>query len=458
MSIIQLHHVSKCFTLEPERPRSFQELVLGFLLRRPRHRPKELLWALQDISFEVQAGEMIGIIGSNGSGKSTCLKLLTRIFEPTSGRIQVDGRVSALLELGVGFHPELTGRENIYLHGSMLGLPRRELARQIDDIVAFAEMERFVDIPVKFYSSGMYVRLAFAAAINVHPDVLLIDEVLAVGDQHFQHKCIQRIEEMRSQGVTIVFVSHDLATVERLCDRVLWFDEGRLHDEGEPKAVIPHYLAAVDPDAAATWAGTTPHETQPAEPVCNHMEQTLALSACIDDNPPPCKAPIEENPLSESLPAGCQPRRWGSRRAEITDVRFLDKDGHPLTKLTADQPVTIAFQYRAFEPIQEPAFGVAIHRVDGLHISGCNTAMANYHIPHIVGTGEVRFHIERLPLLEGEYLLSVAVHKADDSECYDYLSHWYPFRVVRGQAIPYVGVMRLAASWEHLPTSSEKRP
>ncbi|MFH1084420.1 MAG: ABC transporter ATP-binding protein, partial [Chloroflexota bacterium] len=190
MPIIDLVRVSKCFHLYPDRPRSLQEVALQ-ALRRPRwHRNGETLWALRDVSFGVEPGQTVGIIGSNGSGKSTCLKLLTRIIQPTSGQVRVQGRVAALLELGAGFHPELTGRENIFLQGAVQGMSRREMVARLDEIVAFAELERFIDVPVKVYSSGMYVRLAFATAIHVQPDVLLVDEVLAVGDQSFQHKCM----------------------------------------------------------------------------------------------------------------------------------------------------------------------------------------------------------------------------------------------------------------------------
>jgi lipopolysaccharide transport system ATP-binding protein len=245
MPAIRVADVSKRFLLRRDRPRSFQELAVNGLRRRKSHNREEVFWALQDVSFLVERGETVGIVGANGAGKSTCLKLLARILEPTAGTIEVEGRVSAILELGSGFHPELTGRENITLYGSILGLRRREMARRFDEIVAFAELERFIDIPVKFYSSGMYVRLAFATAINVSPDILLLDEVLAVGDQSFQKRCLVRINELEASGMTIVFVSHSLDAVKGLCDRALWLDGGTLREDGATEAVVARYLEHV---------------------------------------------------------------------------------------------------------------------------------------------------------------------------------------------------------------------
>jgi lipopolysaccharide transport system ATP-binding protein len=460
MSIIQLDRVFKCFTLEPERPRSFQELVLGAFRRQPR-RPREVLWAVDGVSFGIEPGEMVGLVGSNGSGKSTCLKLLARIFEPTSGTVRVEGRVAALLELGAGFHPELTGRENVYLHGSVLGMPRRDIQRQMGEIVAFAELERFIDVPVKFYSSGMYVRLAFAAAIHVRPDILLIDEVLAVGDQHFQHKCIDHIRKMRAQGVTIVFVSHDLATVGELCDRVLWLHEGRLREQGRPDVILPHYVEAIDPEAQADQVAAVDDAA-----VANGIEGLSAPIAAFEPPPvvadaettcPDAAREAEEEP--HPSPSVCAPRRWGSGRVEILDVYWLNGHDAPVSRLATDQPATAVIRYRAHQAIDDVVFGVAIHRTDGLHISGCNTRLCGVDLPPIEGTGEMRYHLERLPLLPGEYRLSVAIHKADNSEDYDYRSHWYSLEVGDAdynghRAARQEGIVYMAADWLHTPGNS----
>ena len=236
---IHFENVSKRFMLQHERPRSFQEVFV----HRFRRASKSEFWALRNVSFEVKQGETVGLIGANGSGKSTVLKLTSRIIEPTSGRITVSGRLSALLELGAGFHPDLTGRENIYLNGSILGLSRRDMARKFDDIVAFADLGQFIDMPVRSYSSGMHMRLGFSVAIHVDPEILLVDEVLAVGDQAFQAKCFRKIEELQREGVTIVLVSHDLDEVNRLCDWVMWLANGELKALGPSVEVTARYRA-----------------------------------------------------------------------------------------------------------------------------------------------------------------------------------------------------------------------
>ena len=250
MAIVEVDKVSKRFWMHQDRPRSFQDLALT-LFRRGRRQAREEFWALRDVTFSVQPGEAVALIGENGSGKSTCFKLLTRIIEPTSGTISVKGRVSALLELGAGFHPELTGRENVFLNCAILGMPRREVQKRFDSIVGFAEMERFIDVPVKFYSSGMYVRLAFATAINVDAEVLVFDEVLAVGDQSFQARCIERINELKNTGITILFVSHDLDAVRSLCPRAIWLDGGKLCADGPTESVATQYIQHLHLKSAA---------------------------------------------------------------------------------------------------------------------------------------------------------------------------------------------------------------
>lgn len=239
--MIRFENVSKRFVLHHERPRSFQELLVG--LRRRPNGTREEFWALRDVDFEVQAGETVGLVGPNGSGKSTVLKLISRILEPNSGRVTVKGKVSALIELGAGFHPDLTGRENVFLLGSIMGITNKEMARRFDRIVGFAELEQFIDTPVKHYSSGMYMRLAFAAAINVDAEILLIDEVLAVGDQEFQEKCHKAIGEFQKAGMTMVVVSHDLGLIRRFCTRAVYLRGGTIEACGDTSAVLKAYVA-----------------------------------------------------------------------------------------------------------------------------------------------------------------------------------------------------------------------
>ena len=305
---IQFDNVSKRFTLRHERRRSFQEAALAFL--RGRGNSREELWALKDVSFAVERGKTLGIIGPNGSGKSTALKLITRILEPTSGRIDVQGRVSALIELGAGFHPDLTGRENVYLNGSLLGFSRREMEARFERIVEFSELEKFIDVPIKHYSSGMHMRLGFAVAIHVDPDVLLIDEIFAVGDQAFQRRCLDKIGELKSQGVTILFVSHDLEAVQDLCDQAIWLEDGRIQAEGLAREVVDYYLMRV------------------------HEKERVALAAQQT-------APIEMLPGEEPSPemlAKRAKRRWGTREIEITSVRLLDGDGEETFLFESGQP------------------------------------------------------------------------------------------------------------------------
>ena len=280
-AVIEFDHVSKRFRLHRDRPRSFQELFLNTLRMRGGSKV-ETIWSLRDVSFSVQPGEIVGLVGPNGAGKSTALKLISRIIAPTHGRVLVQGKVTGLLELGAGFHPDLTGRENVYLNGAMLGMKRKQVDQRLEAIVAFAELEQFIDVPVKHYSSGMYMRLGFATAVYADVDVLLVDEVLAVGDQAFQSKCYQRINELRCAGTTILFVSHDAATVRRMCDRAVFLDKGQVRSIGAADDVIADYMDYV-------W---------------------------------------QERNLQDVQAQECTEQRWGSGEVVIEDVVFLAQDGN----------------------------------------------------------------------------------------------------------------------------------
>lgn len=238
---IVVEGVSKRFVLHHQRAKSFQEVLVNWLHRQGND-IVEPFSALRDVSFRVEAGDCFGLLGPNGSGKSTLLKIITRVLEPDTGHVEVRGKVSALIELGAGFHPDLTGRENIFLLASILGIPRREMALRFDDIVSFAELDRFIDTPVKHYSSGMYMRLGFSAAIHVEPDILIIDEVLAVGDAHFQEKCLGVLDRFRREGRTLLLVSHDLDLMQRFCNRAVYLDQGQVQAYGATRGVVRHYL------------------------------------------------------------------------------------------------------------------------------------------------------------------------------------------------------------------------
>lgn len=261
-AIIRVKDISKRYRIgvRPQSYHTLREALAGAIssplkrLRRNNAAEAEEMWALKDISFEVGAGEVVGIIGRNGAGKSTLLKILSRITEPTTGRVELYGRVGSLLEVGTGFHPELTGRENIYLNGSILGMRRQEIERKFDEIVAFAEIEKFLDTPVKRYSSGMYVRLAFAVAAHLEPEILIVDEVLAVGDASFQRKCLNKMQDVGQEGRTVLFVSHNMPAVTRLCQRVILLDEGKVLRDGLPHQIVSAYLnAGLGTTGARVW-------------------------------------------------------------------------------------------------------------------------------------------------------------------------------------------------------------
>ena len=258
MTRVRVEHVSKRFILRRDRADSVGRLIMRMFPARSRPKP-ELFWALRDVSFEVPEGKSLGIIGSNGSGKSTLLKLLTRTMQPTSGKIETSGKISALIELGAGFHPDFTGRENIILSASLLGIRRREIERRLDDIIDFADIRQFIDTPVKYYSSGMQARLGFAVAIHVEPEILVVDEILAVGDAAFAQKCMERILQMKGRGVSILLVSHDLGAVERLMDQVIWIDRGVARAVGDPADVVRAYGASLGtPAKSIEEAGQLP--------------------------------------------------------------------------------------------------------------------------------------------------------------------------------------------------------
>ncbi len=382
MSTIVFQDVSKRFVVQHERPRSFQELVVNLF----RGGEREELWALKDISFVVKPGETLGLVGYNGSGKSTALKLMGRILEPTSGQVQVEGRLSALIELGAGFHPDLTGRENIFLNGSLLGLSRSDMQARYDEIVEFSELGRFIDMPLKHYSSGMQMRLGFAIATCVDPDVLLIDEVLAVGDEGFQRKCLARINRFRGRDKAIVFVSHELGAVRQLCDRVIWLEDGVVMAEGPAHEVVAQYLVSVgedeEADIVSSEAGDTP-------------------AASTD------KAKTDEE------------KRWGTGEVVITDVRLRTNQPRQRRLFDPEDPMIIELDYVARRPIDEAVFGIGLFRDDGTHCYGTNTAIDAQPLRLIPGEGHIRLLIERLGLLPGSYSLDVAIHTPDEHP-YDY--------------------------------------
>jgi ABC-type polysaccharide/polyol phosphate transport system ATPase subunit len=366
--------------------------------------------ALERVSFEVARGEAFGIVGGNGSGKSTLLKLIAGILRPDTGRLVTDGRVAALIELGAGFHPEISGRENIFINGSVLGLTRRQIEERYERIVEFAGLAEFIDEPVKNYSSGMYVRLGFSVAIHTDPDILLVDEVLAVGDEAFAHQCLRRIEELLAAGRTVLFVSHALTLVEDVCSRVLWLDRGRVRLIGPPRRVVDAYRAAV-----AEAEGRSHREEKEAR----EREEAEAAAAPVPDGAD-AVAPREEEP-DEVL-------RWGSRAAEIVSVRLLDADGAERYHFVSGEPVAFEISARAHRAQDDFVFGVAVSTPRGVEVWGTNTDLDGFRPERFEGVARVRLTAPALRLAPGEYLVDVAVH-ARDGAPYDYRRKLLSFSV-----------------------------
>jgi ABC-type polysaccharide/polyol phosphate transport system ATPase subunit len=384
-------------------------------------RPDATFEALKGVSFDVPAGKTFGIVGRNGSGKSTMLKLIAGIGKPTSGSVRVDGRVSALIELGAGFHPEISGRDNVYINGMMLGLSRREIARRYDDIVRFAEIDEFIDAPVKTYSSGMYMRLGFAVAINVDPDVLLVDEVLAVGDEAFTHKCLDKFADFRRRGRTVLLVTHSLDLVTRFCDEALWLDGGVVKAHGDPKGVIDAYLMEV---AGAENRQLEADEINPKPQIPNPKSQ------------PETAEGLDMFKAAEG--------RWGSREVEITAVDLLGASGEPSHVFQSGERVEIRLRVHANHAVSDFAFGVGIFNTDGVCCYGTNTQIEGGMAGELSGDGEVRFAIDALDLVEGTYKLDVAVHRQDGVP-YDYHRLLYTFRMK--SRLKEAGIFRPPHRW-----------
>jgi len=405
--VVELRDVSRRFIKRRERHRSFQERFIRMLSRS--NVDAEEFWPLHNVSLTLHAGDALGVIGPNGAGKSTLLKLVTGILTPTGGDLSVSGRVCSLLELGAGFNPELTGRENIFLNGSIYGLSRAEMNDRVETIIDYAELGDFIDTPVKHYSSGMYMRLGFAVAVHTDPDLLLVDEVLSVGDTAFQHKCLATIQQFHNRGGTLLFVSHDLSTVQSVCNRAIWLEHGAIQAEGHPTDVAMRYLSYMahrEEESRSQRAGAA---------AVNPSEQTSG--------------------------------HWGNGKLRITRVELCGDDGKPRTSFQNGDPLVVRLQYHAITRIERPIFGLGIHQQSGTHICGPNTRFGGLDIPYVEGDGTITYRVPALPLLEGEYVLSVAAVDAGDTETYDYHDRQYLFQVYPGRSSERYGLVALDGSW-----------
>lgn len=389
--IVRVSHLSKRFRLFHERNQSLKQSLLK--LRRSTH---EDFWALRNISFDVQEGETFGIVGHNGSGKSTLLKCLTNILRPDEGSVSVNGSISALLELGAGFHPELTGRENVYLNAAILGVSRRHVQERFDEIVEFSGLEQFIDTPVKNYSSGMFVRLGFAVAVNVDPDVLIIDEVLSVGDADFQAKCGDKIADFRERGKTIVLVTHAMDDVVRLCGRAAWIDHGHLRMIGDPRSITDAYMQ-------------TAHEGRSVQVV-------------------------------DGL-------RWGTGEVQIGGVELIGAGGEPVTFATSGAPHSIRLHLCAAEPVLAPEVVISIFDQNATLVSEVSTRTRDVVIDQVHGERTLSFVLDQLPLTEGTYEMSCSVVDESGQREYDVRSRFVRFDVLQGESGDK-GLVTLGGDWQ----------
>lgn len=386
---IEIENLGKSYRLRGIAKSSLRDiLVHGW-----KKQQTEPFWALRDVSFTVPRGSSVGVVGPNGSGKSSLLGLIAGTITPTTGSVRTHGSISSLLELGAGFHPDLSGRENVFLNAAVLGIPREDIARRMDHIIEFSGLHDFIDMPVKNYSSGMYVRLGFAVAVETNPEILLVDEVLAVGDLAFQLKCLDRIRDFQKRGKTILLVTHDLTTVEQFCDDVKLIHQGHLVAQGNPSDVILTYLKT-------------------------YMARIGHLN-------------VEEH---------------GTREVEFTDVRLLNEAGKEATTFTTGRAMDIEIHYRAKQPMEKVVFGFSIKTGNGFFIYGTNTQIMNVPVPTLSGDGVVKLTIEPLSLMEGKYFLSLAIHSWDHSVHYHRREDWYPF-AVKSESSAH-GVFQLPCKWQ----------
>ncbi|MGE3841835.1 MAG: ABC transporter ATP-binding protein [Vicinamibacterales bacterium] len=389
---VTLDRVAKQFVIYRRRAGDLKDRLIGALGGRGEDR--EILWALDDVSLDVSRGETLGIIGPNGCGKSTLLQIIAGILEPDRGRAHVRGRVTSLLELGAGFSPDLSGRENIFLNASLHGLPHRDVVPRFDAIVAFAELERFIDMPVRNYSSGMYMRLGMAVAVHLDPEIVLVDEAFAVGDESFQRKCLKKLKEFQASGTTIVLVSHDLLLVERVATRVCLLQKGRVHALGSPSEAIAAY-----------------HQVE---------AQRGGVAGEI---------------------------RWGSHVVTIRQVELQDQDGRSASVFVTGDAMVIVLRVHAPARVERPVFGLAIYRDDGTHLTGPNTRMNGFPLDAVEGDAEIHYRVEALPLLPGRYVVAVSAYDWDLSDAYDHRERVATFSVVEGGTLERFGLITLNGSW-----------
>ena len=399
MSAIVVDDLSKRFRLQTDKAHSVKELFT----RRDRSLEQNHFWALQDISLEIPSGSMYALVGHNGSGKSTLLRCIAGIYRPTSGSVKVDGRISTLLELGAGFHPDLTGRENVYMNATILGMSKKQIDAEFDEIVEFAGVEDFIDSPVKIYSSGMYVRLGFSVAVHVDPEILIIDEVIAVGDAEFQRRCFDHLYALRKRGVTILVVTHGINTVEAMCDGAAWLDHGQLQ------------LTGTGPEVAAAYMGKVNKEER------EYRDEQAATAQELGEE--------------------------GVEDVRILKVEFLDSDERASGVAFHRDLLTIRIWYDAIRPVVHPVFGLALFSTSNVHLTGTNTKIDEVDTRKIDGRGYVDFTVDSLPLLPGDYELTVAIMDEFFQHSFDRREREWRLAVRDSSKLAPEGLMDLRGRW-----------
>lgn len=430
---IEIKNIQKSFKVYYDKGQSLKERLI---FKRRNHYENRMV--LKDISLTVKKGEAIGLVGHNGCGKSTLLKMMTRIMYPDKGTIEISGRVSSLIELGAGFHPDMSGKENIYINASIFGLSKREIDRRVDEIIDFSELRDFIDNPVRTYSSGMYMRLAFAVAINVDAEVLLIDEILGVGDANFQIKCFEKIKQLKQSGVTIAIVSHSLGQIEQICDESYWIEDGYIVESGIPKYVHEKYLSAMEKVRISNVEKS--HEKEVAERAQNTAEAEEEATA-------PSEAPSANTPPQPKvLPSFCDETaiRMGNGDVQFVDAKMLNAQKNVQYVFQTGEDVVIYVKYESQKPGIKANFGYGIFRDDGVHCYGTNVMIEYDSLVDIKESGEMFITFKNM-LLPGKYFLDIAVHSAE-GVFMDDIRRIQSFVVSSDKRD--IGVCRLKSSWQ----------
>jgi len=424
---IEVRNVTKAFKVYLDKGHTLKEKTL-FRKRRAYEERR----VLKGISFDIKKGEAVGLIGHNGCGKSTTLKLLTKIMYPDSGTIKMQGRVSSLIELGAGFHPDMSGRENIYINASIFGLTKKEIDKRLEDIIAFSELEEFIDNPVRTYSSGMYMRLAFSVAINVDADILLIDEILAVGDAGFQTKCFNRLKEIKVSGTTIVIVSHSLGQIEQICDRSIWIHKGIIRAEGSPRDVHPQYLDYMGEQRQVIAEKEEKRRKEKEE----KKKETIPERENVS---------VDEGVSEKQVTLKEEKKRWGNGYARITEIHLLNQDKKECISFKTNDVMFIQIDFEVKKEVIDAVFGIGIYRIDEIHCYGTNTRIDNVDKFDLNKDGSVIIELNKMALLPGKYLLDVAI-ECDMGIPVDFYKKAKEFEVF--SKVPDVGIARIEHVWD----------